>query len=212
MPGDYVILLHGIFRTDRHMRRLANHLAKEGFDVINLRYPSTRHALEILTEQIWKEIERRTPEPKPRHFVGYSMGALLVRAILHRYRSQRLGRVVLLAPPNQGSEVADALKSWRLYRWLYGPAGQQLITDQRAISHLFGPVDYELGILAGDRAIDPIGARIIGGANDGKVAVERTRLEGMKEHRVVHASHTFFPGCREVLARTARFLRTGSFD
>lgn len=208
---DTVVILHGIFRTSFHMRKLAAYLAKQGYNVINLDYPSTRYTLEKLVPRIWNELAPRLPAGQPVHFVGYSMGGLLVRAILAKHRPQSLGRVVLLATPNHGSEVADALKRWGLYRRLYGPAGQQLGTDSTAIAHLFGNVDYELGILAGNLCHDPLCALFLKGEHDGKVTVASTRLDGMAAHAVVHATHMGFPHHPEVQRRTAHFLKHGTF-
>jgi triacylglycerol lipase len=209
--GDYVIILHGITRSNKHMQKLATYLQKDGFDVINLSYPSTTHKIEDLTEIINKEISQRTPENKRIHFIGYSMGGLMVRALIHKYNYKNLGKVVQLAPPNQGSELADFVKNFWPYKKIFGPAGQQLITDQSAVKHIFGEVNYELGIIAGNATIDPISSAIIPGENDGKVAVERTKLEGMKDHIVVSASHTFFPFNKEVQKQTLYFLKNGNF-
>lgn len=209
--GNYVVILHGIARSNKHMQKLATYLQKDGFDVINLSYPSTTHKIEDLTEIINKEISQRTPEDKRIHFIGYSMGGLMVRALIHKYNYKNLGKVVQLAPPNQGSELADFVKNFWPYKKIFGPAGQQLITDQSAVKHIFGEVNYELGIIAGNATIDPISSAIIPGENDGKVAVERTKLEGMKDHIVVSASHTFFPFNKEVQKQTLYFLKNGNF-
>lgn len=209
--GDTVVILHGIFRSSFHMRKLAAFLAGCGYNIINCDYPSTRHTLEELTESIWSDIAPRLPATHPTHFVGYSMGGLLVRAILAKHRPPMMGRVVQLAPPNHGSEVADTVKRWWLYRKLYGPAGQQLGTDTAAIAHLFGAVNYDLGIIAGNLCLDPFSALLLKGQNDGKVTIERTKLSGMKAHIVVRASHTFFPHSREVQRQTAHFLEQGVF-
>lgn len=210
--GDYVVILHGIARSSKHMQNLANCLQKDGFDVINLDYPSTTHTIEELTEIVNNKISKRATENKPIHFVGYSMGGLMVRALLHKYNYPNLGKVVQLAPPNQGSEVADFVKNFWPYRKMYGPAGQQLITDQSAVKHLFGEISYELGIIAGNASIDPISSMIIPGANDGKVAVEKTKLSVMKDHIVVRATHTFFPSSRIVQKQTLHFLKHGQFQ
>jgi esterase/lipase len=209
--GDYVVILHGIARSNKHMQKLATYLQKDGFDVINLSYPSTTYTIEDLTEIINKEISKRATGEKRMHFIGYSMGGLMVLALIHKYNYKNLGKVVQLAPPNQGSEVADFVKNFWPYKKIFGPAGQQLITDQSAVKHLFGEVNYELGIIAGNATIDPISSAIITGENDGKVAVERTKLEGMKDHIVVSASHTFFPSNKEVQRQTLCFLKNGNF-
>ncbi|MCE3254674.1 MAG: lipase [Rickettsiaceae bacterium] len=212
LKGDYVIILHGIARSSNHMKKLANRIEEAGFDVINLDYPSTSHNIENLTDFIQAEISKKVTEDKKIHFIGYSMGGLMVRALLHKYNYKNLGRVIQLAPPNQGSEIANFLKNFWPYKKIYGPAGQQLITDQTTIKNLFGKINYELGIIAGNVSIDPICWAIIPGKNDGKVSVESTKLEGMKDHITVRASHTLFPSNKEVQKQVIYFLKNGEFQ
>lgn len=210
--GDYVVILHGIARSGKHMRKLATYLEKNGFDVINLSYPSTSYKIDELTDIIHNEISGRVTKDKPLHFIGYSMGGLMVRTLINKYPYKNLERVVQLVPPNQGSEVADFVQNFWPYQKIFGPAGQQLITDQTEIKHLFGDVNFELGIIAGNATIDPISSLILPKENDGKVSVESTKLKGMKDHIVVSASHTFFPSNKEVQKQTLRFLKYGNFN
>ncbi len=209
--GDYVIILHGIARSSNHMKSLAKILEKSGFSVINLDYPSTSCNLEDLTDIIHQKIFTYIASDKKIHFVTHSMGGLLVRALIKKYQYKSLGKIVQLAPPNHGSEIADLLKNFWLYKKIYGPAGQQLITDQSAIKHLFGQVNYDLGIIAGNIAIDPICWIIIPSKNDGRVSIESTKLKGMKDHIVVSASHTFFSSNQEVQKQILYFLKNGNF-
>lgn len=209
--GEYVIILHGIARSNSHMKKLSTYLSRNGFDVINLSYPSTTYKIGELAEIINQEILKRATQDKAINFVGYSMGGLMVRALIHKYNYKNIGRVVQLAPPNQGSEVADFVKNFWPYKKIFGPAGQQLTTDQSAVKHLFGNVNYELGIVAGNLTIDPISSAMIPGENDGKVAVERTKLDGMKDHVVVNVPHTFFPSSKKVQEHTLCFLKNGKF-
>lgn len=211
MKNDYVVILHGIFRSSFHMRKLAAYLAKQGYDVISLNYPSTKEPIEKLVEMIKENIQSKLIEDKTTHFVGYSLGGLLLRVILKDYRPPHLGRVVQLAPPNNGSEVADFLQNFWPYKKLYGHAGQQLITDQTAIASLFGEIDYELGVIAGNFSFDPISSLLIKGPDDGKVSVESTKVAGMKDHIVVRASHTWFPHNKQVQQQTLHFLQQGVF-
>jgi triacylglycerol esterase/lipase EstA (alpha/beta hydrolase family) len=139
------------------------------------------------------------------------MGGLMVRALIKKYAYNNLGKVVQLAPPNQGSEVANFVQNFWPYKKIFGPAGQQLITDQTEIKHLFGDVNFELGIIAGNMTIDPISSAILPGENDGKVSVESTKLKGMKDHIVVSASHTFFPSNKTVQKQVLYFLKHGNF-
>lgn len=211
MTREIVVVLHGMLRTHRHMRPLSRALEAAGYEVLNLSYPSRTRSMRELIERLYTTIAPKIADAPKVHFVGYSMGGLLVRAYMHLYRPVQAGRVVQLAPPNGGSEVADYLKDWPLYRWLYGPAGQQLITDQESIRDMFGPVDYPLGILAGTRCLDPFCAQLLKGAHDGKVTVERTKLAGMTSHKTIPATHTFFPTHRQVIMDTLQFLQSERF-
>lgn len=208
---DYVVIFHGIFRTNRHMRKLAAHISSQGYDVLNLNYPSTRYPLETLVDMAWQNVLSHMTENKRVHFVGYSMGGLLVRALLSKYRPVQLGRVVLLAAPNHGSEVADLLKNNWLYKKLYGPAGQQLITNQSSIASLFSGIYYECGVLAGSLSLDPICSYFIRGKDDGKVSIESTKISGMKAHAIVNTTHTWFPHNKDVQRQTVSFLKNGCF-
>lgn len=213
--NDTVILFHGIARTKKSMEKLAGFLSGHGYRVVNVGYPSTKFSISDLADIVRPEIDaavKAAGEARV-HFVGYSMGGLVIRALLKSYRPPNLGRVVMFGTPNNGSQVADFIKDWPLYRKVYGPAGQQLITDQTAMTDLFSTVDYELGIIAGNRTIDPVSSLIIGfrNPNDGKVSVESTRLDGAADHIVIPANHTFFPLSKVMWAQTLPFLKDGRF-
>ena len=210
---EAVILLHGIFRTRRAMRPLEKFLQKKGYIVLNLDYPSTRLSLNELLHYIHGPInEFLKQEFTSVHFVGYSMGELLIRAYLKRNRPEHMGRVVMLGTPNKGSHLADFLKRWRLYRWLWGPAGQELGTKQEKIIPLFGDVDYELGIIAGSRSWDPLCNLVFDGPHDSRVAVESTKLEGMRDHLVLPLPHFCLPISARVKHQVLSFLQQGSFN
>lgn len=210
--GEYVIILHGILRSSSHMKPVAKLLKKQGYQVLNLDYPSTKHKLEELVEITQKNIEKHNIGDKKVHFIGYSMGGLLTRGILNKYRPKNLGKVIQLASPNHGSEVADFLKNNFIYKKFYGPAGLQLTTKNPLSEKFLGKVDYNLGVIAGNSSIDPISSFIIKGDDDGKVSVKSTKVAGMKDHITVKASHTFFPSNKKVHKQILAFLNTGKFQ
>ena len=209
--NDYVILLHGIARSKSHMEPVKEHLKKEGYDVINMNYPSTDFDLEQLVEILNYDLKSNLVQDKPVHFVGYSMGGILIRAYLDKYKPKNLGYVVQLASPNKGSEVADFVKNNYLYKEIYGPAGQELTTNNNKTLKLLGKVNYEIGVIAGNSTIDPISSLIIDGDDDGKVSIKSTKLDGMKDHIIVPASHTFFPSNKTVHEQLSHFLKNGKF-
>lgn len=210
---DYVVVLHGIARTWRSMRSLAKFIETNGFRVLNVDYPSTRIPLESLIEHINQQVEAFNQDHQRKiHFVGYSLGGIMARGVIHRHRPPNLGLVVQLAPPNQGSEVADFWKTNFLYRWIFGSAGQDLGAEEKSFSRILGPVDYELGIIAGNRSWDPISSAMIKGPDDGKVSVESTKVSGLADHIVIPATHTFIIYDRVAWNQTIHFFQHGKFN
>lgn len=208
-----VVLLHGLCRTKASMAKMEQALTEAGFVVENIDYESRRHPVMILSEQV---IGNALKKPRLRdcakiHFVTHSLGGVLVRHYFKHHKAGRLGRVVMLAPPNQGSEVVDKIGSWRTFEKLNGPAGSELGTKADSIPNRLGPVDFECGVIAGNRSINGLNSLMIEGVDDGKVSIARTRVAGMKEHIVVATSHPYIMKNREVIRRTTRFLQTGSF-
>jgi len=217
VPGratqDGVVLLHGISRTSQSFRKMQNAIEASGFATLNLDYASRRKALERLAEDIHPAIERFTGGIEGSiHFVGHSMGGLLARAYLARNRPKRLGRVVMLGTPNGGSEIADRLKNFLPYRAWFGPAGQQLGTLRDAtIKAILPPVDYPVGIIAGNRSIYPLTSVFLPKPHDGRVSVENTRLDGMVDHIVIGAPHPWLMRNGLAIEQTIAFLREGRF-
>jgi pimeloyl-ACP methyl ester carboxylesterase len=209
-----VVLLHGISRTARSFRKMQPALEVAGFATLNLDYASRRKALEALAEDIHPAIELFAGGPTGSvHFVCHSMGGLLARVYLARYRPKRLGRVVMLGTPNSGSEIADRLKNFGAYRAFFGPAGQQLGTQRSAVDHAMLPaVDYPVGIIAGNRSIDPVAGTMLPKPHDGRVSIANTELDGMVDHVVVAASHPWLVRNSVAIGQTIAFLRDGRFN
>jgi len=211
-PG--VVLLHGIARTSRSLRKVESALQACGFATLNLDYASRRKPLDALAADIHPDITAfANAIGGPLHFVAHSMGGLLTRVYVARHRPAALGRVVMLGTPNGGSEVADLLQGLWVYRAFYGPAGQQLTTEQAADLTSLPPPDYAIGVIAGVRSIDPIAARfILPRPNDGRVSVRSSKLVNMTDHTTVKASHTGLVRHRDAIDQTIAFLRDGRFS
>jgi pimeloyl-ACP methyl ester carboxylesterase len=211
--GEGVVLLHGIARTAASMRVMERACRDAGFATLAVDYPSRKLTLEEIAVAIHPAVSSFAAGLDGRvHVLGHSMGGLVARLYLTRHRPPRLGRVVMLGPPNRGSEVADLLARTAPYRAFFGPAGAQLVTRQtEALLAAFGAVDYECGVIAGDRPIDPISWLLIPRPNDGKVAVERTRLDGLADHIVLHTTHTTMLLSRTVACQAVTFLKHGRF-
>jgi len=210
---DGVVLLHGILRRAASMKLLEQALAAEGYQVLNLDYPSRRQDLSEIVDGLHGPIATfEAALTGHLHFVTHSMGGLVARAYLSRFRPERLGRVVMLAPPNEGSEIADLLQRNWLYQGAFGPAGGQLATRRsEELCALLGAVDYLLGVIAGDRSLYVFASLVLPGSDDGRVSVERTRVAGMSDHIVLHTSHPLIMRDPEAVAQTIHFLQHGRF-
>lgn len=209
--AESVVLFHGLARSDRSMRPLERRLEEAGYRVESLRYPSTEHEPEVLVDGLARRIEGCCADAPRLHFVTHSLGGILLRAHLAEQKPSNLGRVVMLAPPNQGSELVDALGGSKLFEWIYGPTAKQLGTDERSLPNRLPPPDYELGVIAGSESINPAGSLLIEGESDGTVAVEHTKVPGMKDFLVVPHSHPFIMRGEDVGEQVVAFLREGRF-
>ncbi len=211
-----VILLHGLGRTSRSLNTMAAALSKAGYVAVNLDYPSREKPVEELAlETVPKGLQQCIrADAGTVHFVTHSLGGILIRYYLSRRQVENLGRVVMLSPPNRGSEAADNLKDMAIYAWYNGPAGQQLVTGPGGLPEQLGPVNFPLGIITGNRHVffDAWLADIIPGEDDGKVSVERAKVEGMDDFLVLPYTHPFIMDADEVIAQTLGFLRHGRFS
>lgn len=211
---ECVVLLHGLARTERSLLKLENHLEEQGFCVVNIGYPSQDKTIqELSVDVIPTAIEHcRTLNAGKIHFVTHSMGGILVRYFLEYNEVANIGRVVMLSPPNSGSEIIDKLKDTQILEWLNMPAAEQLGTSPGSIADTLDYPDYEVGIITGDRSINPILSMLIPGSDDGKVSVENAKLKGMKDFLVVHDTHPFIMNDESVIQQISFFIKNGVFE
>jgi triacylglycerol lipase len=209
---DCVILLHGLARTSSSMDNMEVALRNEGFYVVNNTYPSRDHPIEELAPlAIDAGIEGcgELGEDSQVHFVTHSLGGILVRYYFEENELAQLGRVVMLAPPNQGSEASDDLRGVPGFELLNGPAGSQLGKGEESVPLQLSVPAFEFAVIAGDRSIDPITSAVLPNPDDGKVSVSDTKLEGMADFALVNVSHAYIMKNEEVIEMVKRFLRTG---
>lgn len=206
-----VVLLHGLGRSPRSMRPLENALRDGGYHVVNLGYPSREHAVGALVDTLEAALGACCADATRLHFVTHSLGGILVRAYAARSGGDRIGRVVMLSPPNAGSEVVDRLEGVEPLGWLLGPAFVQLGTDSAALPAALGPPPFEVGIITGDATLNPLFSWWLPGRDDGKVSVESARLEGADGFLVVPYSHAFIMRREEVIIQVLAFLGSGRF-
>lgn len=211
---EVVVLLHGLARGSGSMSRIERSLESAGYRVCNVSYPSRKHPIEKLTREFVAADVRAciARSGQPVHFVTHSLGGIIVRQLAVSAPDIHIGRVVMLSPPNHGSEVVDKLGGLFLFQLINGPAGQQLGTDTLSVPRALGEPTFDLGIITGKRSVNPILSALIPGKDDGKVSLESAKLVGMKDFLVVPSSHPFIMKNRDAITQTIRFLRDGKFD
>ncbi|HTP04254.1 MAG TPA: alpha/beta fold hydrolase [Nitrospirota bacterium] len=209
-----MILLHGLGRFRQSMRRLEQHLKELNYTTINLAYPSTTKSIETIAEtHLARAVQgcEATGAAKI-HFVGHSLGGLIVRQYLQQHSVPAGSRLVMLSPPNQGSELVDLLMQIPLYRWITGPAGQQIGRGPESLVNRLKPVGIDVGVIAGNLSINLLFSAFMDGPDDGMVSVKSTKLPEMRDFIIVPNTHTFIMRDLPVIRQVAHFLKHGKFD
>ena len=212
LAQECVVLLHGLARTHESMINLQSALTEQGYFVVNKTYPSREKPIPVLAQEAIPKSVALCPQNSAVHFVTHSMGGILVRQFLSAQSLERLGRVVMLGPPNQGSEVVDNLGEFPGFEFINGQAGMQLGTGPVSVPNTLGAANFDLGIIAGTRSINLILSMMIPGSDDGKVSVEHTKLTGMKDHLTLPVTHTFMMKNHGVIEQVLHYLKHGAFD
>ncbi len=209
--NECVILLHGLARSDSSMKKIANALDDAGYITVNASYPSTKYQIKKLAKNAITKALAKCPKGSRVNFVTHSMGGILVRQYLSEHVIKNMGRVVMLGPPNKGSQVVDYLQKFPGFKLINGPAGVQLGTGKLSVPNMLGTIDFELGVIAGTCSFDPFLSLMLPKPNDGKVSVENTKLEGMLDHIELPATHTFMMNNKTVIFQLLYFLENGVF-
>lgn len=208
---ECVVLLHGLARVSNSMGELDKKLSKAGFAAVNINYPSRKFPIDELSTSAINRGLDACEEAEIIHFVTHSLGGILVRYYLEYNSIDNLGRVVMLGPPNHGSEIVNGMLKVPGFKLFGGPTGNALGTGAGHIPESLGAVEFDLGVIAGTTNINPLSLLFIEGPNDSIVSVESTKVEGMKAHLVLPVTHTFMMRNNQVIDNVIHYLKTGSF-
>ena len=205
--GDLVILLHGLWRSYLSMEKLAEHLNEEGFEVLNIPYPSFRLSMEEIVTRIHEELER-VDTGKTLHFVTHSLGGVLARYFVDRHPQYAYGRAVMLAPPHQGSQVVDWLEGSVLLS-LLGPAGVSLSSESMQSQKGKDAAVLDVLVFMGTKRRIPWLHHLLDDQNDGIVSVSSCILRDDWIYRTIDGDHTLIMQEGEVIEQTSQFLKQG---
>ena len=210
--GDYIILVHGLGRSKFSMLEPAIFFRTKGYQVINFDYPSTEYKIQELSEKYLHDaIKKCKDDDKKINFVTHSLGGIIVRYYLNKYNLENIGRVVMLSPPNNGTKLADIIGDFPSIRWRNGPAIGQLKTDRESLPNSLGPVNFETGIITGNRSYSIFSSLLLSGEDDGKVSVKSAKVKNMKDFLIVNRTHTFIMNSDIVLEQAYNFIKYGRF-
>jgi len=194
------------------MVRLARAARRAGYATLSPNYPYRRPLEDIVDWLAPRVAAFEAGFTGPLHIITHSLGGLVARALIAARPPQRLGRVVMLAPPNKGSELADLLFRLRLARLVLGGAGPILRTGRMAADEAaLGSIIYPLGIIAGDRPLFPLPLPLLPRPHDGKVSIASTHVAGLADHLTLPVTHTLMVYDRRVIAAALAFLKDGAF-
>jgi pimeloyl-ACP methyl ester carboxylesterase len=210
---DCVILLHGLARTSDSMLPLSDALRAQHYAVVNVDYPSRHFPIADLAEQAIPPALaqcRQTAAPKI-HFVTHSLGGIVLRQYLQQHTIPELHRVVMLAPPNKGSQIVDKLKPIPVFGWINGPAGNELGTTAKSLPNTLGKVDFELGVIAGTTSVNLLLSLYLPNPDDGKVSLENTKIDGMRDFIALPVSHPYIMKDKDTIVQILHFLAQGYF-
>jgi pimeloyl-ACP methyl ester carboxylesterase len=208
---ECVILLHGLARSAHSMDKMAEKLTEHGYQVLNIDYPSRAYSIEELAEQTISDALKQC-QGMPVSFVTHSMGGILVRQFLSNHKVESLNKVVMLGPPNKGTEIVDKLSHLPGFSFINGEAGMQLGTGELSLPNQLGKANFDVGIIAGTQSINLLLSSLIPDTDDGKVSVESTKIDGMNDHIEMPTTHVFMMRNDAVIAQVICYLEQGKFN
>lgn len=219
---ELVVLAHGLGRSDRAMWRFAQRLENVGYKVCSLDYSSIGESVDAVIAETAKQIDACITQAESVHFVGHSLGGLVIRSYLQqnelKHEKVNVGKVVLIGTPNKGSEFADHLRdSWVMD--IGGGVSRALVTGSNSLGNkldaslkgdLGTSLGASLGVIAGTKSSLLTNKHFIG-PNDGLVSVKSTKLKGMNDFIAIEVGHSMMRYNSDVCEQTINFLQKGSF-
>ncbi len=208
--GENVVLVHGILRGSSSMNKIKIEFIRQGFSVTGFDYTKKDGSIEEISDSLHKKI-KKFPKGKI-HFVTHSMGAVIVRSYISKYKPRNIGRVVMIAPPNNGSVYAAVLLHLPFFEKIFGRSGMDIAEGENCIVNSLPVPEFEFGVIAGGTGYE-IGLNpFLKGDNDGTVLLKETIIEGMADFMQIKGQHSFLLFNNEVISESINFIKNGKFQ
>ena len=213
MHSKTIVLIHGIHGERSDLSLLNEKLQQKGFKTYNFHYPSTKYPIEKLSSNYLKPfLAKLNSQNQSISFLTHSMGGILLRHYLYKNKDIDIEKIIMLAPPNKGSDLVDIFGNNFIFKKRYGPAGQQIGTDLEQNLHLSNLEEYKVGIIAGDKTDHPYFSIFIPGKDDGKVALTNTFIDSDFDFLIVPCGHETILKSKIVLRAVDNYLKKGEFS
>ena len=203
---EVVVLIHGLWKTGSDMWRLRQRLEKAGYECKKFKYQSLRHTPEENARRLHQLVS--SIDAPVIHFVGHSLGGVVLLRYFDLHPSLTRGRVILLGSPVNGSQVALRLSKHWYSRWLIGRSANEGLLGSAPVWNSW----RDIGIIAGTM---PMGVGLVTGLlplpHDGTVTVNETVLHGATDFITLPVTHTGLLYSLKVAQQTITFLRAGKF-
>lgn len=208
---DLVVVIHGIADAPYMMWRIEKNLLEEGYSVLNFDYASTKWTMDSTITNLHTATDSIIPLYDNLHFVVHSLGAFVIRGYLSEYSNPKFENLVMIAPPNKGSIIAERFENLKLFEWRFGDAGQKLGKGYDDYWRTYPSPKIPFGIIAGGigtkHGLNPL----IPGDDDGVVGVQETVLEGYTDFIVLPGLHSSLLWQKEVIEQIIYFLSHEKF-
>ena len=208
---ESVIVIHGFARRARSMDIIAAEIHKAGYEVRNVDYASLNQNITDIKEDVFEKFNQYISENQNKkiHFVGHSLGGLLIRSYLGENKINNLGSVVLMGTPNKGTPLVNEYQDKWYFSWL-GPVVSELGVDTSDFLKTLQAPYYTVGVIAGNKPYTRF-ATSLKGSNDGMLTVESAQLEGMRDFIVIDVNHASMKRNPRVIEQVIHFLKHSQF-
>ena len=217
--NQQVVLLHGLGRSHRSMRKLEKELSRQGYRVLNAGYIGLVGDYQAILDKLITELKSWIASDKVVHFVGHSFGGILIRGLLNQCGSLwTLGRCVMLGTPNQGTSTASYMSNHPLLRFFTPAVAKQLTPESKLIRELPEP-NIETGIIAGNKSssiLVPVtwfyNAATNHSPGDGVVEINNTQCRNMSDFLIMPLHHSFMMWDSRLIQQVIHFLKLARFE